>query len=296
MNKSMPIIGIPRALFYYKQPEFWPAFFEELGCQVIVSPFTNREILEKGCQVSETESCLSVKIFQGHINFLLDKVDYIFIPRIISLRRNHLSCPKFFGLPDLARLLSVEQKILSPTIDFNKESFQKTILKFGWRLTRNIFKIKRAYQKASAAEEKAKEGLKEDYLAQINSFQKKIVLISHPYNLYDDFVNLGIKDKLIKLGVRVIFIDRVPFEFRSTFAHWDFAAEMLNQVREISQQAIAGAIQISTFNCGCDSVIKEFIEAQFKAKKIPYLSLIIDEHTGEAGLVTRLEAFVDTLN
>lgn len=327
--QKLPVIGIPRALFYYKQPYFWQTFFEEMGWPVIISPPTNREILENGCQISEAESCLSCKVLQGHISFLLNPVrnkisngvDYIFIPRIMSLRKGHLSCPKFFGLPDLAKLLcsdpiklidsqdDSQAVILSPTIDFNKESFQKTALKIGWRLTKprinlfnrlvrgkNIWKIKRAYHKAWQVEEAAQQKKIEEYLHQIKSSQKKVVLISHPYNLYDDFVNLKIKDKLEKLGLVVILIDKVPFEFEPTFTHWDFASEMLNQVKEISQRNITGAVQISTFNCGCDSVIKEFIEAEFKAKKIPYLSLIIDEHSGEAGLITRLEAFVDTIN
>ena len=135
-----------------------------------------------------------------------------------------------------------------------------------------------------------------NYLTQIESLGRKVVLISHPYNLYDDFINLEIREKLGKNGLEVLTIDSLPFEFQATFSHWDFASEMLNQAREISKKAIAGAIQISSFGCGCDSVIKEFIEKIFRNKKIPFLSLMIDEHTAEAGLITRLEAFVATLN
>jgi predicted nucleotide-binding protein (sugar kinase/HSP70/actin superfamily) len=58
---------------------------------------------------------------------------------------------------------------------------------------------------------------------------------------------------------------------------------------------LSGAIEISAFACGCDSVLKEFVEKKFKENKIPFLYLIIDEHTGEAGFQTRLEAFLDTL-
>jgi len=58
---------------------------------------------------------------------------------------------------------------------------------------------------------------------------------------------------------------------------------------------IAGAIEISSFQCGCDAVLKEFVEKEFRERKIPFLYLMIDEHTGEAGLQTRLEAFMDTI-
>ena len=67
-------LGIPRALIYYKYSKFWPVFFESLGFEVIITPKTNKEILEKGCIISETESCLSYKIYQGHVDYLINKL------------------------------------------------------------------------------------------------------------------------------------------------------------------------------------------------------------------------------
>jgi len=61
------------------------------------------------------------------------------------------------------------------------------------------------------------------------------------------------------------------------------------------QYDITGVIEISSFACGCDAVLKEFVEKEFKSRKIPFLYLIIDEHAGEAGFQTRLEAFIDTI-
>ena len=76
----------------------------------------------------------------------------------------------------------------------------------------------------------------------------------------------------------------------------------MDQVREIIKLntqkmsgGLAGAIEISSFQCGCDAVLKEFVEKEFKQGKIPFLYLLIDEHSAEAGIQTRLEAFVDTL-
>jgi predicted nucleotide-binding protein (sugar kinase/HSP70/actin superfamily) len=69
----------------------------------------------------------------------------------------------------------------------------------------------------------------------------------------------------------------------------------MEKIDFILSRKIDGAIEISSFACGCDAVLKEFVEKKFKEKKIPFLYLIIDEHTGEAGFQTRLEAFVDTI-
>ena len=126
---------------------------------------------------------------------------------------------------------------------------------------------------------------------QIESLERKVVLISHPYNLYDDFINLKIKEKLEKNGLEVLTIDALPFEFQTTFSHWDFASEMLNQAKEISKRAISGAIQISSFGCGCDSVIKEFIERIFREKKIPFLSATFFSSSSEVQTASNQHIF-----
>ena len=59
---------------------------------------------------------------------------------------------------------------------------------------------------------------------------------------------------------------------------------------------IDGIIALSSFGCGPDSLMVDEISYHAKQRKIPVLNLTIDEHTGEAGFVTRLEAFVDMLD
>jgi predicted nucleotide-binding protein (sugar kinase/HSP70/actin superfamily) len=106
---------------------------------------------------------------------------------------------------------------------------------------------------------------------------------------------------LEKLGVEVIFIDKIPFHQSSNNSisdvsfHWEFGQEMIAQIKRILNEDISGAIEVSSFQCGCDAVLKEFIEKEFRLRKIPFLYILIDEHTSDAGLQTRIEAFVDTL-
>jgi predicted nucleotide-binding protein (sugar kinase/HSP70/actin superfamily) len=140
-------------------------------------------------------------------------------------------------------------------------------------------------------------------LEKLESNLKKIILISHPYNLYDEYVNLRIKERLEKFGVVPIFIEEIPTSnlehltsnFEHPQFHWEFAKEIMEKIDFVLSRRIDGAIEISSFACGCDAVLKEFVEKKFKENKIPFLYLIIDEHTGEAGFQTRLEAFVDTI-
>jgi len=81
------IVGIPRALFYWKKPHFWPAFFEGLGLEVLLSPKSNKEIIEEGVKAADAETCFSLKVLYGHILWLDGKVDFIFVPRLKSKRK-----------------------------------------------------------------------------------------------------------------------------------------------------------------------------------------------------------------
>jgi len=292
-------IGIPQGLIYWKRPYFWEAFFIELGFAVIISPSTNREIAESGIKASDPETCFANKIFWGHVKWLDGRCDHIFVPRLKSNEEKLEYCPKFFALPDVAKLF-VETPILSETFDERKERFENTLRRLGKKLKKKDGEIREAARKACLREKELRG--EEAFSNRIQSSTKpKIVLISHPYNLYDDYVNLRTKDKLEKLGMEVVFIDKVPGSGRKFVNdwpqfHWEFGKEIAEKSDRVLNYGIAGAVQISSFQCGCDAVLKEFVERNFKKNKIPFLYLVVDEHTGEAGLQTRLEAFVDTLS
>ncbi len=300
-------IGIPRALIYWKQPLFWETFFEELGCKVLLSPFTNKKIIEMGVKAADPETCFSNKVFWGHLLYLEGKADYIFVPLLKTNEQGLEYCPKFFGLPDLAKILT-KTPILSEIFDWKKENTEKTLEKLGKKLKKNKKRIKEANKIALLKGKELKEKIETDFIKKIKSKKSKIVLISHPYNLYDEYLNLRIKEKLKKLGVEPFFIDEVPIEKEGNIIfnnktqnndwpkfHWEFGQEIMEKVQQVLNYDITGAIEISSFQCGCDAVLKEFVEKEFKNKKIPFLYLLIDEHTAEAGLQTRLEAFIDTL-
>jgi len=299
-------IGIPKALIYWKQPHFWETFFENLGVKILLSPKTNKEIVEKGVQASDPETCFAEKVFFGHLLWLDGKCDYIFVPRLKTNKEKLEYCPKFFGIPDLAKIL-VKSSVLTETFDEKKEEFKKTLGRLGKKLNKNQKEIERAAKNAFLKEKELNEKEKEDFLEKMGTKgKKKIVLVSHPYNLYDDYVNLGVEEKLKKLEAQPIFIDEVPInETRSPNSetrnegypkfHWEFGKEIMEKIDTILNYNIAGVIEISSFQCGCDAVLKEFVEKKFKQNKIPFLYLLIDEQTGEAGIQTRLEAFMDTI-
>jgi len=291
------IIGIPRALIYWKHPFYWEFFFKELGCEVLLSPETNKEIVEKGVKVADPETCFSKKVFWGHFLWLEEKVDYIFVPLLKTNEQGLEYCPKFFSLPDLAKILT-KTPILTETFNKKREKIEKSLFKIGKKLKKDKKTIEKAIKLILLKEKELKEKKEKDFFEKLKKVGPKIVLVSHSYNLYDEYINLRIKEKLKKLGVDSFFIDEVPIlnkDKKLSKFHWEFGEEIIKKVKEVLAYDIDGAIEISSFQCGCDAVLKEFIEKKFKDKKIPFLYLMIDEHTAEAGLQTRLEAFIDTL-
>ena len=318
-------IGVPRALIYWKEPfstgshqgYFWKTFFENLGVEVIFSPQTNKEIIEKGVKIADPETCFATKVFFGHLSWLEGKCDLIFVPRLKTNEEKLEFCPRLFGLPDLAKIL-VKTKILTETFDIKKDgSLEKSLLRLGKKMGFGKNKIKKAIESTISNERELKKEQIDNFWQKIRAKKPKILLISHPYNLYDDFVNVRMEKKLKDLGTEVIFIDEVPKNQQPVISnqqpvswpefHWEFGKEIMEKIEEIlkyktcpvrnrrASNGVDGAIEISSFLCGFDAVLKEFVEKSFKRAKIPFLYLIIDEHTADAGVQTRLEAFVDTI-
>ena len=91
-----------RQLLYYKYSELWTSFFEELGCEIIVSPNTSKKILEDGIKFSLDESCMAMKIYMGHVYYLIDKCDYILVPRLKCIKKHEKLCTNFSALYDLS--------------------------------------------------------------------------------------------------------------------------------------------------------------------------------------------------
>jgi predicted nucleotide-binding protein (sugar kinase/HSP70/actin superfamily) len=291
------IIGIPKGLLYYKYYYFFENFFRELGADIVTSPDSNKKILDDGVKYCVDEACLPVKIFHGHVNSIKDKCDLMFIPRIMRVRDNEYICPKFCGLPEmiLNSVPNMPNVIENPIYANTKKNLFKWAYNAGGMITKNKFKIEKAFEFALEIQRKSKGGIKND------GFDINIALVGHPYNIYDSFINMNLVKKLNTMGVGVIteefiddkFIDReVNCLYKRPF--WTFARNSYGySVYLAKNKKVDGIIYISSFACGIDSVVIELIKDNIA--HMPMLILKIDEQTGEAGLDTRVEAFVDMM-
>ncbi|WP_234118909.1 acyl-CoA dehydratase activase-related protein [Clostridium hydrogenum] len=290
-------LGIPKGLLYENYNNFFNTFFSELGAEIIHSKETNKEILNLGVKYCVDEACLPIKVFHGHVACIKDKCDIMFIPRIMQLKKSEFICPKFCGLPEMIinDIPNMPQIISYPINAYDKRKFMHFIRNCGFLFTKNIYKIKTAYNHACLMQESSKVGIYD------KNYNLNIALVGHPYNIYDKYLNLNIVKKLNSLGIGVITKDsldecKITNEILSLFKKpfWTFARESYGFSSYCAKNKLVnGIIYISSFSCGIDSVLIELIKDNLN--DFPMLILKIDEQTGEAGFDTRIEAFSDML-
>ncbi|MFC1900475.1 acyl-CoA dehydratase activase-related protein [Chloroflexota bacterium] len=323
----MTKIGIPRSLLYYQYFPAWKTFFEELGAEVVVTPPTTRNILVEGSARVVAETCLPVKVFLGHVISLIGECDYIFIPAVRSVQKKVFNCSKFLGLPDMTKAVIPESPpILEVDIDVNraKAELYKSVYEMGSHLTRNPLKIRRAGMAAwqmhlDYREIMANRGLTsieaiEELTAvpetklvvassQSDSPRPEIALIGHPYLLYDEYITHRLITRLKQAGYRVvtpemITANRLESAINSLTggSYWTYEEEVVGAGGHYLQSEADGVIGIMAFGCGPDSLMMDAVRRHSIVNDSkPFMCLTIDEHTAEAGIVTRLEAFLDMI-
>ena len=318
------IIGFPRAMSYYTHYPFWYGFFNALGIEVVLSDKTTKETVSNGAALVVTETCLPIKIYVGHVLNLLHKgVKRIFVPSIQSIAPKIYNCSKIRGLPDLIRNIVKEDfELIEPTLDksekdqglykmlaesvacFGITDFDtiRNASKEGWKLYNNFHVMARSGVPYSKAFKNALEGniiLENDE----KEYSISVAIAAHDYNIFDDHASMKIFQKLEKMGVKVYssinLTDEKKMEGLNTLdqkMYWANELEMNGTAGHyLKDNKIDGLITVNSFGCGPDSLMVEKISRKAKEFGKPLLILTIDEHTGEAGFITRLEAFVDML-
>lgn len=317
----MPVrVGIPRALLYYYYYPLWKEFLERLGAEVVVSDRTTKGILTQGVQHCVDEACLPVKLAFGHVQNLVDKgVDIVFLPRLVSVAQREYICPKFLGFPDM-----VKQNIngLPPVMDtvINQRRKTRDIHQFtrqvGAALGKGSIQSWMAFKGAWKTHERymnfLEQGLlPEEAMAALAGKKPKqatgdtdltVAVIGHPYNIYDPFISMNLINRLRKSGARVLTADNLTEQMINQGVKklpkklfWTLSRRMTGGAFNYHDKGtVDGIIHVAAFACGPDSMTGELIERFIRREgKVPFMNINLDEHTGEAGIVTRLEAFLD---
>ena len=162
-------------------------------------------------------------------------------------------------------------------------------------------KVKSAIQKADAAQVEFESKLVQigkhtlEYLPE-NS--RTLVMLGRPYNSIDPFLNLGLVEKLIGQNIFPIPLDFLPLQFGEVFEdyrsmYWPNGQKIMAAAKMVAKDDRLYALYLSNFRCGPDSFLVHYVNEEMKGK--PYLHLEVDEHSADAGMITRIEAFMDSL-
>ena len=324
-NKQELVIGIPRGMSFYGNYPFWHGFFSALGFKIVLSDPTTKQTMSAGSALVVTETCLPIKIYLGHILNLINKkgVKNIFVPSLQSIAPKIYNCSKIRGLPDLVRnVVKGDFNIVEATLDKSTknqglyEFLQEAVAPFGitdtdkikfaskqgWKVYNNFLLMMRAGISYKTALKNALDG-KIILEARKSSHPINVALVSHGYNIYDERASMKIFDKLEEMDVKVFTSLQLTNEQMEEGIlslgqrrYWANENEMTGTAGHyLKDNKIDGIITLTAFGCGPDSLMLERVMRKAKEAGKPMLCLTIDEHTGEAGFITRLEAFIDML-
>jgi predicted CoA-substrate-specific enzyme activase len=302
-------IALPKASFLHEYLPFWISFFNYLGCEVSLSPNTDMEILEMGLRKLPTETCLPIKIAFGHVQWLMQKeVDFVFVPSLIDPKtdpgeRHHL-CLYCEHLPYMLKASS-DSRLWSPCVNFGEgaEDFVQRMSSSGKKLGIKSEDIKKAFVHARAAQERFFRDLRirgREIIAKAKKNRANVwTVIGKPYNIHDSFINLNLSRHMRKLNVIALPMDMIPDEEGvipqwHSFPPWRYNRQIIKSTLWCSTRKNLYPVFASNFGCGPDAFTMKHLTRILGDK--PYLFLEFDEHRGEAGLITRLEAFWDEIN
>jgi predicted CoA-substrate-specific enzyme activase len=307
-QKSKPTIGIPYIFFFHDYLPFWTTLLWELGFDVEISPKTDRQIANLGVERVLSEACFPVKVAYGHIKYLIEKnVDAVFLPSFINLKAadeefdRSLACPYTQTIPYVSKIAFGDMKMIAPVVNLRSgkkpltDELRSAFKPFGIKKS----SIERALVAAHKAQEIFYSSIKTKGAEVLSSLKDKaLVIIGRSYNALDSGMNLELPKKLSALGILSIPFDFLPLEDYPIYKdwpnmYWRSGQRILKAARAVRNSNKLYSIYIGNFLCGPDSFILKYFQKEMGEK--PFLHIEIDEHSADAGAITRCEAFIDSI-
>ncbi len=304
------------ALISWQYLPMYSRFLKALGFEVVLSGQTDKHLIRIGVESVTAQPCFPVKVAYGHIIELLEKkVDFIFLPSMVSSmasfpqNQHNQICPyvQSFAYQVMASFTGKlgRTKIITAPIRLGegKSLITKSFIALGRELNVSASQARKAAEEALAAQAGFENALKDkgkEILSRIGPDQKIFVLVSRPYNGCDDGMNLQLPKKLAELGAQIIPMDMLDLHSAKLTdpslhenVYWSYGQRILRAAEVIRRDPRLFGIYLSNFSCGPDSFISTFFKDIMGPK--PCLQLEIDEHSADAGVLTRLEAFLESL-
>lgn len=303
-----PRIGLLRALLNLEFLPFWTVFLRDLGYEPVVSGKSTPELLQQHAGGVPAELCLPMKVAAAQARALLAEgsVERVFVPALLEcppraeVEQSH-TCLYGQQLPDFLRV-DLGSRIVTCQFSLGRGwlSLVDPMVALADALDRSMDVVVRALWKAEAAQAQysgERQGLGQRALAA--AFDRAVVVLGRPYNTHDPFLNLALAHHLDRLNLPAVPWDLLPLDDvqldpRWNTVPWYCSRELLRALELVRRDPRLFPILVSSYGCGPDGFIVKHVEELLADR--PRLLLEFDEHRGEAGLVTRLEALADEID
>jgi predicted nucleotide-binding protein (sugar kinase/HSP70/actin superfamily) len=313
ITPDAPLVGLNRSFQINTLYPLYTTFFNQLGCRIVL-PDTVRQ---SGIDKAQTSLCLSAQVAMGMFENLLEKKpDYVFLPQLKEL---HVSDQKDYrieyqtvcmfvqGEPFYQRasfLRGVEDgpRLLSPALNLMRgweteaEAFVKVAAEMGF----GPDEAKRAHRLAVQAQQAFFEAMKAEgrrILARLEADPERIavVLFGRPYNAFAEETNKGVPSKFASRGVEIIPYDFLMYEAEENYkdTYWEMGQRIIKAARIIERHPQLFGCYLTNFLCALDSMMVQHFRDLLGTK--PSLTIEVDSHTADAGVNTRIEAFMDVI-
>ncbi len=303
-------VGLNNSFLISVMYPMYATFFSELGVEVVLSDAVD----QNGVKKKRSSFCYPAEIAHGSFqNLLSKKTDYIFLPAVSELyvensgvpRKEHrCTCMTLQSEPYVLRRAfdSIKPTLISPVLDFSKgyESQTGEFIKIGMQLGFSADKSLDAYTKAVQCLRNRIKRIRSTGDELLSALEKDpdqiaIVLFGRSYNSFADEANMGIPAKFASRGITIIPWDMLPYE-KEPFnddINWAIAQNILRSAKIVSRHNQLFGAFVTNFSCGPDSFVLGYFRDIMGSK--PSLTLELDSHTADAGINTRIEAFMDVV-
>ena len=303
-------IGIPRVLNMYEDFPFWFTFFNQLGCEVILSDYTTKDQYNKAIDTIPSDTaCYPAKAVHGHIRDLAQaQVDLIWYPCIQHgpkefSRDNNYHCPMVISYPELIRnnMPDVMGKtpFYAPFLPLaDKKSLVPALVKALKELPFSKSEISSAVDTAWAEQEKCKADYREMTKKTVSRLVAEqvptIVLAGRPYHL-DSGINHGIPELITSLGMAVLTEDGVAplgkdIKHLRVVDQWSYHSRLYHAAEFVSRTEGFQIVELNSFGCGLDSIVADQVKDILSAKHKIHTLLKIDEGTNLGAVTIRLRS------
>ncbi len=305
VKRSETVVGVPMAFSVHSLWPLYSWFFHELGVEIAPS----REISPRGLAKLESNYCFPAEIAHGAIQDSLDRdPDFLFLPffrDMPSTERQPVhacACPLTQGLPFFARQAFDldDSRVLRPMISFKsgvqvtREQFEQVAERLGFTRAEGAAAFQRGLDEQRRFQREYRE-LGERVVEEIVSQPDRIfvALLGRPYNAFTGDANMGIPRKLVTRDVTVVPFDMLYHPDSRVFPnmYWYYGQQDMKAVRRAREIPNLYVTWLTNFSCAPDSFMIHYLRWMMGQK--PYLVLEIDSHTADAGIDTRIEAFLD---